>query len=829
LPESGHVQRLLPLIILLTATPAQGADEEAAGKDEKDDAPAAYSDVVTEKAETDEGLFAIHRIDEQFLFEIPHELLGRDMLLVSRIARVPANLGGGRIAAGHKTGEQVVRWERLRNRILLRKVSYRNFADEELPIYRSVVNNNFFPILATFDVEVEGPADEKADRTTVVIDVSDFYRSDIPAISGLAAHLREDYEVGKLDDDRSFINYAHSYPENVDVRHTLTFEAKEPPADEDARTISLEMHQSMVLLPEEPMRPRYADSRIGWFTVERTNFGLDEQKATDEKLLQRWRLEPKDPKAYAKGRLVEPLRPIVWYIDPATPEKWVPWVKKGVEDWRAAFESAGFKNAVQAKDAPKDEPDWNGEDVRYSMVRWAANTYRNAMGPSVADPRSGEIIEADIVWYHNHMRSYRNRLMIETGAANPLARSLPIDDDLMGEAIRQVIAHEIGHALGLPHNMIASASYPVEKLRDPVFCREMGVAPSIMDYARQNYVAQPGDGLEGADFIRKIGPYDHYAIGWGYRVIPDAKSPEDEKPVLDAWILEKAGDPMYRYGPQRGGPPIDPRIQTEDLADDAVAATRYAIANLKRVVPRLVEWTATPGEDWSDLREIYDGVFWNYGRYCGHVVSVIGGVYQDLKAADQDGRVHRPVPAAKQREAMAFLAEHALSTPRWLLDPEILRRIEHGGDVERVRDVQSRVLAQLLDPGRMQRLVETGAQEGADAYSLAEFLDDVKTAVWGDLAASEQPDPYRRTLQRAHLERLEWLMAEEPPEPEGDWEQFTPVHPAASDARALVRAQLRDLEARTRDLAASAADAMSRAHYADASERIAAFLEGKKL
>ncbi len=794
------------------STPAakQDAATKAAGDKKKEPT---YADVVPEDAETDAGLFLVHRVEDKLLFEIPTELFGRDFLLVSRIARVPADMVGGFIAAGHKTGEQVVRWERQdEDRVLLRKVSYRNVADAEQPIYRSVVNNNFFPILAAFDVEVEGPApaettDASEAKTTVVIDVTSLFAEDVPAISGLASFVREAHEVKGLDKERSFLNYARAFPENVDVRHTLTFKATAPPSDNAAQTLSLEMHQSMILLPEEPMRPRFADHRVGWFTVQRTNYGLDEQKSAEEEFLCRWRLEPSDPAAYARGELVEPVKPIVYYIDAATPDKWRAYVHQGVEDWQVAFEAAGFKNAIVAKDPPsfEEDPEWSGEDVRYSMVRWAANTTRNAMGPSVSDPRSGEIIESDIVWYHNHMRSYRNRLLVETGAANPLARSLPVDDELLGEALRQVIAHEVGHALGLPHNMIASSSYPVESLRDPAFAKRMGVSATIMDYARQNYVAQPGDGLEAGDFIRQIGPYDKYAIEWGYRVLPDAATPADEKPVLDGWITAKADDPMYRFGDRSS---VDPRAQTEDLSDDPVSASGYGVANLKRVVPRLVEWTAVAGEDYTDLEELFGELVGQYSRLMGHVVTVVGGVYEDRKAGDQAGRVYRPVAGAEQRRAMAFLAENALSAPTWLLDPELLRRIASGGEIERIGGLQSRYLDRLLSPERMQRLVDTEAEQGADAYTITELFDDVRAAVWTDAT-----DPYARALQRAHVARLEWLMTEKAL--------------VASDAGALARLHLTELAEAARTRGTSATERIVQAHFTDIAERIDAFLEGR--
>ncbi len=819
---------MMAALFLASALEAKPAKKDDASSEEEPKKPKTYAEVITDKAVTDRGLFDVHRLDGKLYFEIPDSLLGRDMLLVSRIAAVPANLSNGFIAAGHQTGEQVVRWERLDDRILVRKIAWRNVADESDPVHRSVVKNNFAPILAAFKIEVAGPADSAlrvSGRGTQVVDVTSFFEDDVPAISGLGKSLRERYKVKSLDKERSFINFVHSYERNVDVRHTMTFKADEPPVDADTETISMEMHQSMILLPEVPMRPRHADPRVGWFTVTQVNFGIDDQKAVDQTFLARWRLEPKDPEAYARGELVEPVQPITYYLDPATPDKWRPFVRQGVEDWQKAFETAGFRNAIVALDAPtpEEDPDWNGEDVRHSMVIWAANTYRNAMGPSTADPRSGEIIESDIVWYHNHLRTYRNRLLIETGAANPLARSLPIDDGLMAEALRQVIAHEIGHALGLPHNMIASSAYPVDSLRVPDFCSRMGVAPSVMDYARQNYIAQPGDGLQGSDFIRKIGPYDHYAINWGYRVIPEAATPEAERPILDGWIKEKALDPVYRYGPQMSGHPVDPRNQTEDLGDDPVRASGYAIRNLRTVLPRLIEWTTKPGEDYAELEELYDDLVGQWMRYLRHVEALIGGVTMDLKVSDQAGAVFHPVPAARQQEAMRFLAAEILATPHWINDAAILSRIEHAGAVDRVRSAQERILNDLLDPERMQRLIEAEARGDRDPYRVTTFLDDVHSAVWE--GKSSGADAWSRNLHRAHVERLAWLLTGEIAPPLGGEDRWTtPVLVSQSDIRALARRQLETIRDRARR-GAGRSDA--RWHFRDIEERIRVILDAE--
>ena len=817
---------LLALLLVATAcggpgsqgpTPPPGMDDaQPAPREEEAD----YAEVVPADAESDEGLFTVHAVDDDYLFEIPDSLLGRDMLLISRVAGVQAGMGGF-LPAGAAINRQMVRFERVADRVLLRKYSGEAVADDTLAIARSVESNYFAPILAAFDIEARGPGDMSS-----VIDVTDFFSGDTPSLSGLRPAQRRSYQVRRLDGDRSFITAVRSYPLNINVRHTLTYDAGAPPSDEQANTVSMEMNQSLVALPEEPMRPRYADDRVGYFSIERINYGLDEQKAATQTFIRRWRLEPSDPEAYARGELVEPVTPITYYVDPATPERWVDAVKQGVENWNAAFESAGFKNAVRALDPPsrEEDPDWDPEDVRYSVVRWSASLTRNAQGPSTSDPRTGEIIESDIVWYHNHMRSYRNWMMVQTGAANPGARSLPISDALMAEAMEQVITHEIGHAIGLPHNMVASSSYPVDSLRSKSFASRMGVAPTIMDYARQNYIAQPEDGLAPEDFLRRIGPYDHHAVSWGYRIIPDADTPEDELATLDRWIVEKAHDRMYKYLPQGGLGVTDPRAQTEDMGDDPVRATEYGMANLKRIVPNLVEWTTEGGEDYTDLREVYGEALTQWNRYVGHVVTLVGGVYVDLKTADQSGAVYDGVPRQKQEEAVDWLAREVFQAPVWLNDPEILSRIGPAdGGLRALTRRQANVLNRLLDPRRMDMLSELEATQPTDAYPLSAFLDDVRDAVWGELDDASAINGYRRALQRAYVERMRLLMHEQP---EGNAFQGPAPDLGRSDIRPLVRTQLMDLGESVDEAVRRIRHPVTRAHLVDLAARIDEALEG---
>jgi hypothetical protein len=711
---------------------------------------------------------------------------------------------------------------------VLRSFSVDAYADDSLPIAISVASNNVGAILAAFPIQAFG-----RDSASFVLDVTDFLGGDTPGISGLTAAQRRQYQVRRLDPARSFVSAVKSFPMNVEVRHTQTFEAGEPPGDASSGAISLEMRQSIVLLPRSPMRPRYADARAGFFTVSRINYGLDEQKAAEQTFIRRWRLEPKDPAAYARGELVEPVKPIVYYLDPATPAKWRPYVRQGIEDWQKVFEKAGFKNAIIARDAPSatEDPDWDPEDIRYSVVRWAASTVRNAVGPSTSDPRTGEIIESDITWYHNHMRSYRNRLMIETGASNPAARSLEIPEDLMGETMRQVITHEVGHAIGLPHNMIASSSFPIDSLRSKSFVNRYGVSATIMDYARQNYVAQPGDGLAPKDFIRRLGPFDDFIINWGYRVFPQARIPEEERHILDRMLSEQTGPMPYRYLPQfLAG--IDPRSQTEDIGNDPIAASTYAVANLKRVVPNLVEWTSTPGEGYADLAEIYGETLGIWTLYMGHVASLVGGVSVDFRTSDQAGTVFRPVPAARQRAAVAFLGREVFDFPAWLAPSSILSRIGPPTGATSVSTRQATIVNQLLDSRRLARIENASAFGDTGRYPLSEYLNDLRQVVWVSGSSDAELDAGRRAVHRVYLERLAALLDPPAPAATGGAPQTLPSPLLAtpnvgrSDVPAIVRSQLKTIRDSARRSASLARQgSVARSHWQDIVDRIDVILD----
>lgn len=792
---------LLMIFAVLSTVYAQDADEKKA----KEAKIKSYAEVITADAVTDSGLFVLHTVDDKIFFEIPFNLLDQEVLIVSRIAGHVKNLNFG--GAGMKSRpQQVVRFQRHGSKVLLRSVSFNSVADENDPVYRSVRNNNFEPVIMGFEI-----AAFNDDSTALVCDVTSFFTTDVAMIGALSKSQRKDFEIKSLDGKRSFIAWAKSFPRNVEVRHVLTYTGSELPDNQLTDALSIEMNQSLILLPEVPMQARSFDSRVGYFSVQQTNYSLDEQRAAQQRFITRWRLEPTDMEAFRRGELVTPKKPIVYYIDPATPEKWRSYIKQGIEDWQIAFESAGFKDAILAADppSPEEDPDWSPEDVRYSVIRYITTDIQNAQGPHVHDPRTGEILESDILWYHNVMNLLRNWYFVQTAAVNPEARGVKFKDEIMGRLIRFVAAHEVGHTLGLPHNMGASVAYPVDSLRSPSFTKRMGTAPSIMDYARFNYVAQPEDGDVG--LMPNIGPYDKWSIIYGYRPLPQAASAQDERAILNEMIKERADDPLYRYG---RGSSVDPSSQTEDLGDDAIKASAYGIANLKRIVPNLVEWSSEPGKEYDSLEELYGQVVGQLRRYMGHVSTNVGGIYAYPKTSDQDGFVFTPVPASYQKAAVQFLNNELFATPKWLIRADILRLFESDGMLQRLRDLQARTLSSLFNADRLKRLSETEALYNVPSYTVVDLFGDVKRGIWSELEDKSAIDPFRRNLQREFLKKMADLM-------DAKNEAFD-----ESDARAAARGTLLQLKAELPRAVDRKSDSASKFHLQEALAQVNKLLKG---
>lgn len=778
-----------------------------------------YDKVITSDAESDEGLFSVHEIDGKYFFEIPDSLMGRDMLMVTRIAKTASGIGFG----GGKTNTQVLRWDKIDKKIHLRILSYTITAADSLPISEAVENSNFAPILASFDIK-----SLSKDSAGVVIEATGLLTKDIKPL-GLPQRSRTQYRVTRLDNDRSYVSRVSSYPENIELRHVKTYFASNSPSSSADGSITVEMSNSMILLPKVPMQRRLADRRVGWFARGTTDYGLDVQQSKTVRYLDRWRLEvkPEDEAKFRRGELVVPKKQIVYYIDRATPKKWVKAIKDGIEDWQVAFEAAGFKDAIIAKEAPspEEDPDWSPEDVRYSVVRYLASPIPNANGPHVSDPRSGEILESDINWYHNVMTLLRRWFFVQTAAINPDAQSSEFKDEVMSRLIRFVSSHEVGHTLGLPHNFGSSVAYPVDSLRSASFTQRMGTAPSIMDYARFNYIAQPED--KGVALMPNVGEYDKYAIAWGYRPILDANSAEEELPTLRKWIDDKKGDPMYRYG--RQGNANDYTAQSEDLGDDAMRASMYGIKNLKVIMNGLQEWTYTEGGDYSELSEMYGEVQSQFNRYMGHVGRYVGGVKEDYKSTDQEGVVYTHAPKAKQKEAVKFINDNLFDTPEWMLDEEIINRLQDYGTVEGMRSMQVRTLNSLLEWRKLGRVIENEAMNGSESYSILDLFADVRNGIWSELRNGASIDTYRRNLQRAHIERLETLMTGELPPVPAQFRRFVGpgIDASQSDIRAVVRGELKTMRSRIRAAIPRTSDRLSKLHLEDAVERINNILDPK--
>ena len=811
------------LLVFLISFPINAQRPSKADKDKKENnkeslKPKSYKDIITKDAVTDKGLFDIHKIKDKYYYEINDSLLGREMLMVTRISKTASGLGFG----GGKQNTQVLRWHKKDENILLRVVSHNIVANDSLPISEAVVNSNFEPILFSFNI-----AAVSKDSLSSVIDVTKLFSEDVKSL-GYPQSRRKIYKISSLDSKKSFIESLKSYPKNIESRHVKTYKSSAPPSNSSLGTVSLEINNSMILLPKIPMKRRYFDQRVGWIARSQIDYGLDAQKSKSLKYLDRWRLEVKkeDIEKFKKGELVTPKKQIVYYIDRATPVKWRKYIKQGIEDWQVAFEEAGFKNAIIAKDPPtkEEDPDWSPEDSRYSVVRYLASPIPNANGPHVSDPRSGEILESDINWYHNVMTLLRNWFFVQTSAINKEARGVAFKDEVMGRLIRFVSAHEVGHTIGLPHNMGSSSAYPVDSLRSATFTKKYGTAPSIMDYARFNYIAQPDD--IGVALMPNVGIYDKHAIKWGYRPIMDVENAKDEKEILDKWILDNQDSRLHRFGSAG----IDPSSQTEDLGDNAVKASEYGILNLKRIIPNLIEWTAEKGKDYSDLNTMYRQVLSQFNRYMGHVTSNIGGVYQFYKTHDQSGAVYTHVEKSHQKNCMNFIQKELFKTPTWMIDKNILNKIEFAGNTNRIRATQSRTLNNILDFGRMARMIENEAINGNQAYSLIEMMSDLKRGIWAELYTHKKIDLYRRNLQLAYLDRINYIMNEDQSSiPSWARGRITTVKVGQSDIRTIAVGQLLELRKEIKKSMKKSYDKMSTMHLEMASSKINRILNGKPI
>jgi len=790
-----------------TTRAASGGGRQGGASDAT--APKPYNQVITPGAVTNTGVFTVHRIGEKLFYEIPKAMFGREFLMV---ADQRGTIRGVRYA-GEEISNRIVMWERMGNKVFLRIVSYAMRADSMQPVARAVRLSNIAPIIMSFDVASWHTPDSAA-----VIETTKLFTTDVAELNLHQLGMR----IRRMDPSRSVVDRARSFPRNVEVSALQTFEVDSVPGPAGAppnrslNSITMLMNYSMVLLPDKPLMARLCDDRVGYFNLSFENYDDDRVSGARRCFIKRFRLEPKDPTAAVS----DPIQPIVWYIDPATPAKWVPWLIKGVEMWEPVFRAAGFSNAITAKVGPTDNPNFDLDDARNSTIRWLPSTIENAYGPSVSDPRSGEIMNANIGFYHNITSLVEAWYWTQAGAADPRARTLPFPDSLMGLMVAYVATHEVGHSLGLRHNMVASTYYPVDSLRSKSFtCRMKGTSPSIMDYARYNYVAQPGD---SACLMQGVGPYDFFAIDWGYRRIP-APSPDAERAILDSLARQQDTQPWDRW--IGDGEAVDPRIITEALGDDPVKASGYGVRNIRRLVPMLIP--ATTGDrldNYDRLDDMYTELIGQWAREMNHVAVVVGGVYQFTKYVGQTGRVYQPVPRAKQAEAVQFLNDNVFTTPSFFFDPEILRRIEPTGFVERVRQRQTAVLNLLFQDSRLSRLAEQSATQPG-SYTITDLCGDVRRGVFSEFGGGAvRVDEYRRNVQRAFVDQMERLISTPlvTPLPPGftPFPGFNAPPPRPADARAQARLELVDLQGTLRASLPRAGDRTTRAHIVDLLARI---------
>lgn len=717
-------------------------------------APKPYKEIITSKAKTSVGMINIHQIGAKYFFEIPDTLLGRELLVVNRISKSAAGPRPQMMGyAGDEIAENVVSFEKGPNdKILLRLNSYNERSSDTTAngLYKSVLNSNVKPIVASFPVKAYGK--DSVSRRSTVIEVTDFLNTE-NEIFYFSSFIKSTLGVGAIQPDKSYINSLSAYPMNVEIRTVRTYGRGPVGGQPTTSTIPVtyELNSSMVLLPKIPMKARFADPRVGFFAQGYTDFDGNPQGIKQSAVMVRWRMEPKDAdiEKYKRGELVEPKKPIIYYIDPATPNKWVPYLIAGVNDWNKAFEQAGFKNAIMALPAPTDDPSWNIDDARHNVIVYKPSAVANASGPNVHDPRSGEIIESHINWYHNIMQLVRNWYMIQAGPIDPRARKLNFDDELMGQLIRFVSSHEVGHTLGLLHNFGSSSTVPVEKLRDKSFVEAHGHTPSIMDYARFNYVAQPEDGISEKGIFPRIGDYDKWAIQFGYTWRPEFKTAEDEVPFMNKLIIDSLNkDHRLFFGSENLY--TDPRSQSEDMGNNAMLASTYGIKNLKRVVPNLMTWTREPNEGYEKVGEMYKEVIKQYTLYLGHVIRNFSGTYITFKSVEQPGGLLEPVSYATQKEAMKFMNDNFFTTPTWLLNKQI-SDVTGANPVNTIGNLQYVVLMRMMGSDILVKMINREATDKVKTYTAMEYLKDLRTGIWSEIYTHQPIDIYRRNLQQIYI------------------------------------------------------------------------------
>ena len=701
-----------------------------------------YLKTIKEGGSVREGLFTVRHIKNDWYLEIPDSLLGRMMLAVTRFASVPQEF---KMVTGEEVNRSAVYFEQYGDKtIFLREYVQSQYAKPENRIAISLKQSTTDPIVWKFDVIGRNP-----ETHAQLINITKWLMGE-NKVTNFSSSDRTILGIGSVQSDRTFIDTIKTYPINVEIASLRTYgmsSGRVPAAKTGAATLSL--NTSLVLLPREPMQPRYADERVGYFNSKITEFS-DDETSNHEAIIMRYRLEPKDPAAYKAGKLVEPKKQIVFYIDPATPKKWAKYLKLGIEDWQKAFEEAGFKNAIVAKDWPENDSTMSIDDARFSVLRYLPSETENAYGPRIVDPRSGEIIEAHICWYHNVMNLVKKWYMVQCGPLDKRAQKMDFSDELMGQLIRFVSSHEVGHSLGLRHNMIASQATPVEKLRDKAWVEKYGHTASIMDYARFNYVAQPEDKISEKGLFPRINDYDKWAIKWGYQYRPEFKDPAKEKKVLRTETTKVLTGNRRLWWCGDEGKGKDPRSQSEDLGDNQMRVNEYGLKNLQRVMAHIEEWTAQPDGQYDDLNTMHRAARAQYQRYVNHVQKYLFSKYVNNVPGEKPYDI---VPRDLQREAVDWLSRNVMEAPMWLYPKSVVSKL--GVDyADEIRNRQQTLIAMLLSPNAISNLM--GDQFISDkAYPVEEYFDDIFGMVWKPLTdKDEEQNSFRRLQQRSYVDFL---------------------------------------------------------------------------
>ena len=750
----------LSLCALIAAVPLEAKSRKSSRKKAQTAQTAekpkesAYDKLFKKKHDVADGMIKLHKVGDKLYFEFPQALFGREMLLGSVISETSDNLTG---VPGSKSYVPLhITFTKTGENVQIREINADNYTlGVAGNILRSLDRNNIPTIFRNFKIDAYN-----ADSTAVVFNVTDLFVSHVKELSPfsyLGAYggsgspsLSESFkkELSSLDGIKSFAD-------NLTVKSTLsyTYSVTHPVTKQkivDNEPLTAVMTRTLVLLDEEPYRPRITDSRMSVFPTGKYLYSDKEQRVKAIYLANRWRLEPSDTEAWKRGEQVEPVKPIVFYIDPDFPEKWQPAVYEGVMQWNELFAKIGFKNAVKALPYPEGDPEFDPDNIKYSCLRYAPAPIANAMGPSWVDPRSGEILNASVYVFHDVVKMLNRMIFVQTSQADERVRQVNLPDEVLLDGLRYVLAHEVGHCLGFMHNMSSSSVIPVDSLRSPSFTQKYGTTTSIMDYARFNYVARPGDRERGVKLTPpRFGLYDYYAVKWLYTPVPDAATAADEYAVTSKWITGAAADSVYRFGKQQFSRSIDPRSQSEDLGDDAVKASGYGIANLKYILGNMNAWIGAQDPDFSQRRTLYDEVLTQYIRYLNHVLANVGGIYFAEKMEGDPVEAYRSVPRERQREALLFCLAQ-LKDMKWLDNAELIRDMPlMGSPAESI--MASLVSVVVAAPARV---ALSAALAEKEAYTPEECRRDVYEFVWASTLKGRTPDALEMMLQREYVRSL---------------------------------------------------------------------------